>query len=95
MKLVIDYLLEEDRQSYPGYKAAAKMLQKLNVFKIHKAEDFLILIASQHSHQEELIITIIAHGHPRGITVGTFQSLISWCELANSINKTRTNFSRQ
>ena len=91
-QILIDYLSTKDRTDIP-YKAVESEIIKMKPLQPNDSNDFFLLLENINSDNETITITILSHGHDRGITHGTFDSLITWCELCEKINRLRTNFS--
>ncbi len=90
-QVLIDYLSSNDRKEL-AYKVAESQINKLNPHRPSNSQELLDLLESLNSNSDSLMITILSHGHNRGITFGTYNSLLTWCELCEKINCLRTNF---
>ena len=90
-QILIDYLSSKDRGEL-AYKAAKPKIDIANLFKPNNSEELLMLLGSLNTDDNSLMITILSHGHKRGITYGYYDSLLTWCELCEIVNSARTNF---
>lgn len=88
--IIIDYLSEEDRTGL-AYRAVKNEIDSLNPIRCNNSDRFLQALSFLNTDNDPLIITILSHGHLRGITFGTYASLITWCELCEKLNFIRTN----
>jgi hypothetical protein len=86
---IIDYLSEQDRNEL-AYKAVQKDIDSLNPTQCANSDELLTVLNNLNTDNDSLILTILTHGHVRGITFGTYASLISWCELCKNANSIRT-----
>lgn len=89
---IIDYLSEQDRDEL-AYKSVKKELNSLNVTQCSNSDELLTVLNNLNTDNDSIILTILTHGHERGITFGTFDSLITWCELCEKVNSIRTTYS--
>lgn len=78
-QVLIDYLSSNDRKEL-AYKVAESQINKLNPHRPSNSQELLDLLESLNSISDSLMITILSHGHNRGITFGTYNTV-------NSINK--------
>lgn len=90
-QILIDYLSSNDRNEV-AYRTAKSEISRANPFKPKDSKELLKLLENQNSDSEATMITILSHGHNRGITFGTYDSLLTWCELCEKVNNIRTNF---
>jgi hypothetical protein len=90
MYIIIDYLLDSDYRSL-GFKAVEKSLEKFTVTKCENPADIKKTIIEYGQLNDDTIITIFSHGHERGLAKGTWESLITWCELLELINRCKGN----
>jgi hypothetical protein len=87
MKIIIfDYLSVQDYNN-PPYKSAEKEIYKNQVLRCNNIDDFNKEIEKIGILDESTILTILSHGHVRGITKGTYETLITWCELIEIVNR--------
>lgn len=93
MKIIIfDYLSAQDYNN-PPYKSAEKEIYKNQVIRCNNIDDFNKEIEKIGILDESTILTILSHGHVRGITKGTYETLITWCELIEIVNRCKGNHS--
>jgi hypothetical protein len=90
-QILIDYLPIADKSDL-AYKAISNKINLLNPLQPINSNDFLFSLSNLKSDNEPLLITILSHGHNRGITFGTFETLVTWCELCENVNMIKTNF---
>lgn len=84
--IIIDYLSALDYNNLP-YKSVEKELQKFEVLKCNNFDSFKVVIEKIGILDEDTIFTILSHGHARGIAKGTYDTLITWCELIEIVNR--------
>lgn len=84
--IIIDYLSAEDYNE-PPYKSALKELEKYEVIKCNNITDFKNEIEKIGTLNENTILTILSHGNLRGIAKGTYETLTTWCELIEIVNR--------
>ena len=90
-QILIDYLPLEIKKDL-AYKAASSKIKQIYSLQPIDSNDFITSVSQLNSDNEPLLITILSHGHSRGITFGTYTSLVTWSELCEIINATRTIF---
>ncbi|MEN6502179.1 MAG: hypothetical protein ABFC55_07360 [Tenuifilaceae bacterium] len=90
-QVLIDYLSPNDRIDL-AYKTVESQINRSNPYRPNNSQELLDLLESLNLNTDSLMITILSHGHTRGITFGTYDSLLTWCELCEKINSLRTNF---
>lgn len=90
-QILLDYLPIADKNDL-AYKAIEKKIKQLNPLQPIDSSDFSESLSHLKSDNEPLIITILSHGHNRGITFGTYETLVTWCELCEKVNTIRTNY---
>jgi hypothetical protein len=91
MNIILDYLQESDYE-HPSYKSATNQLEKMKVIKCEAKEDFKQTILGFGQFNEDITLTILSHGHEKGIAKGTWDSLISWDEIIELINGCKGNY---
>jgi hypothetical protein len=90
-QVLIDYLSSNDRSEL-AYKIVESQINRLKPFRPNNSQELLDFLVSLNTNNNSLLITILSHDHDRGITFGTYDSLLTWCELCEKINSIRTNF---
>lgn len=90
-QILYDYLSAEDKNGI-AYRVSANKIKHLTPLQPSNSIDFLMSLSIFNSDYEPLLITILSHGHNRGVTFGTYEALVTWCELCEKVNEIRTNF---
>ncbi len=85
MNIIIDYLQETDYE-LPSYMSAKKQLNEFEITKCEKLNDIKNFIPGYGQFDKDVILTILSHGHERGLAKGTWDSLLTWSELIELIN---------
>ena len=91
MNIILDYLKESDYE-HPSYKSTTNQLEKMKVIKCESAKDFKQTIPGFGQFNEDIPLTILSHGHEKGIAKGTWDSLINWDEIIELINGFKGNY---
>jgi hypothetical protein len=88
--IIVDYLSDGDYVQ-PSYVSAKKDIKKHKVIKCNDYVSFEREITQLGTFEENTILTILSHGHIRGIAKGTYDTLITWCELIKIVNNCKGN----
>lgn len=90
MKVIIDYLQDSDYNDI-AYKSVSRQLEEFRVIKCANPEELKRNLSELGQFNEDGILTILSHGHERGLAKGTWDSLVTWCELVEQTNRCKGN----
>jgi hypothetical protein len=90
INIIIDYLQETD-YNQPACKCTELQLEKLGIVRCENSDDIKNTILGYGQFDEDVFLTILSHGHERGLAKETWESLITWCELLELINRCKEN----